>query len=295
MDTLIDKEFSLPTQLGTARDTYWQMALVAHQQHHPSLVLLQEVVNHLAEKARREMSFTSAEKTFLVALLESPWWGGQNNGFNESKLFLNPNGDASSAEQTISSSPSVRNIEDLVQLSLAKMMRHYISGGGQLYALDLSIYRNSVIVRDSINALKNYIREQFAYNKPAVFLATDDVNFLNSSHAGKIEKSRLQCDTKGFIFTDGTLLLEQKDPRLRNIANRFKISAMTHPVGPALMTQWRIEGRFDFESFAGNHEIMELPFTEDLLLQIPSGLCHHLAALGVARPFDYFASWSERY
>lgn len=295
MDTLMDKDFSLPSQVSSARGTHWQMAMVAHQHNQQSLVLLQEVINHLAEKARREMLFTSAEKTFLVALLESPWWGGENNGFNESKLFLNPDGDVDLAEQTISHSPSVRNIEDLVQLSLAKLMRHYISGDGQLYALDLSIYRNSVIVKDAINALKNYIREQFAYNKPAVFLATDEINFLKSSHAGKIEKNRLQCNTKGFIFTDGTLLLEQKDPGLRNIANRFKITAMTHPAGPALMTRWRIEGRYNFEPFTGNHEIMELPLTEDMRLQIPSGLCHHMASLGVARPFDYFASWSERY
>lgn len=295
MDTLIDKDFSLPPQVSSARGTLWQMAMVAHQHNQQSLVLLQEVVNHLAEKARQEMLFTSAEKTFLVALLESPWWGGGNNGFNESKLFLNPNGDVALAEQTISDSPSVRNIEDLMQLSLAKMIRHYLSGEGQLYALDLSVYRNSLIVKDAINALKNYIREQFAYNKPAVFLATDDMNFLKSSHAGKIEKNRLQTNTKGFIFTDGTLLLEQKDPRLRNIANRFKITAMTHPSGSALMSQWRIEGRYDFEPFTGNQEVMELSLTEDLRLQIPSGLCHHMASLGLACPFDYFASWSERY
>lgn len=295
MDAIIDKNFNLPPLLGSARSTHWQMALVAHQRSQQSLVLLQEAVNHLEEKARKKILFTEAEKTFLKALLESPWWGGKNNGFNQSKLFLNPDAGIAEEKRTISEDPSVRNIEDLVQLHLGKLVHHYVNGGGQVYALELSVYRNSLIVRDTLFALKNYIRELFAFNKPATFVATDDLSFLKSAHAEKIEKRRLHSNAMGFIFVDGTLLLEQKDTRLRNLANRFKITAMTHQRGPLLVTRWRIEGCYRFAPFGAHHEVLELPLEEGMGLKISSGLCNYMLGMGVACPFDYFADWSEQY
>lgn len=293
MVDVIHREFDLPPQLRNVQSVLWQMTKVAHGHHRPSLVLLQEVVNHLTEKANQKKPFTPHEKSFLKVLYECPWWGGREYGFNESKKYLNP--DKKARKKMASGNPAVRNIADHVQVSLAKLAHHYVNGKGQCYPLNLLIYKNSVIVSDTIKALKNYIRELYAYNKPAVFVATDDKEFLSSLHAGKIEKKRRHSDVLGFIFNDGTLMLEQKDPRIRNIANRFKITAMTHLSGTVLTTRWRIEGVYHFEPFPGKQGTTGLPLTDTMVLGVPNSLSDYMASVELAAPFRYFTSWVDRY
>lgn len=292
MDLVKPEEFNLPPRLRSADSVLWQMAQVAHAGCEQSFRLLQESIHHLNNKAEQNKPFSDPERDFLKTLLTCPWWGGKEYGANESKRFRNPEGGAASA---ICANRTQHNISDPAQVSLAHMAHHYVHGGGQYYPLSLPIYRDSLVVNDTVAALRAYICELYTFKKPATLVATTDRAFLHSAHAKAIEKKRQLSQVHGYIFSDGTLMLEQKDPRILNVGNRFRITAMTSSLGVELMTRWRIDGTYRFETFDSGVAYTGLPLTDDHVLQVPSRLANHMAELGIAKPFNYFADWAERY
>lgn len=292
MDMVKPGAFNLPPRLRSPESVLWQMAKVTHEGCEQSFRLLQESVHHLNNKAELKQAFTEAERTFMRALLTCPWWGGKEHGANESKSFADPE---LPSTKTISANCAQHNVPDPAQVSLVQLARHYVHGNGQYYPLSLPIYRNSLIVNDVVTALRAYICELYTFKKPATMVATTDRGFLHSVYAKKVEKKRQLSQVQGYIFRDGTLLLEQKDPRMLNVGNRFRITAMTSSMGVHLMTRWRIEGTYRFEVFADSSVQAGLPLTDELVLQVPSTLASYMAVLGVAKPFPYFADWAERY
>jgi len=292
MVNMLDQEFRLPSILEQRDSILWHMAKVAFQDCEQSLCLLQETVNHLSANAENLGVFSEKEKSFLVTLFECPWWGGREYGLNQAHNYVGPEGKP--ASEICSRDERVLNLKDPIQLSLAKMAWHYVHGDGQYYPLSLPIYQQSRIVQDAISALKAYIAELHSLGKPCTFVSSADNEFLRSRYASSIEKDRLQTDVLGFIFNDGTLMLEQKDPRIVNAGNRFKISGLTHTTDTGLTTRWKIEGRYCFEYFDNGGSTF-LPLTEDLLLRIPYALSNYMVAMDIAKPFNYFAEWVERY
>lgn len=284
--------FNLPPRLRTTESVLWQMARVAHEGSEQSFHLLQESIHHLNNKAEHKKPFDEAERIFLRALLTCPWWGGREHGANESKRFVDPEADA---VEPIGVNSAQQNVSDPAQVSLAQMAHHYVYGDGQYYPLSLPIYRDSLVVNDVVAALRAYICELYTFKKPATMVATTDRGFLHSAHAKTVEKKRQLSQVQGFIFSDGTLMLEQKDPRILNVGNRFRISAMTSSMGVHLMTRWRIEGTYRFETFADGGAKTGLPLTDDFVLQVPNSLADYMVALEIAQPFNYFADWAERY
>lgn len=292
MDLVKPEAFDLPPRLRTADAVLWEMAQVAHKGCAQSFGLLQESIHHLNNKAEQRQAFSKPERIFLQTLLTCPWWGGKEYGANESARFVNPN----NAEQA--PAPANRthcNIPDPAQVSLAQMAQHYVYGAGQYYPLSLPIYRDSLVVNDTVAGLRAYICELYTFKKPATLVATTDRAFLHSPHAKAIEKKRQLSQVQGYIFSDGTLMLEQKDPRILNVGNRFRITAMTSSLGVELMTHWRIEGTYRFETFDSGSVYTGLPLTDSYVLQVPSSLANHMVELGIAKPFRYFADWAERY
>lgn len=292
MDMVKLGAFNLPPRLRTRECALWQMAKVAHAGCEQSFHLLQESIHHLNDKAQKSQPFSGAERVFLQTLLTCPWWGGKEYGANESKRFTDPEAQSTSS---ISGNATQHNITDPAQISLAHMAQHYVHGKGQYYAASLPIYRDSIVVNDTVAALRAYIRELYTFKKPATLVATTDRGFLHSVHAKEVEKKRQLSQVQGYIFSDGSLMLEQKDPRILNVGNRFRITAMTSSMGVQLMTRWRIEGTYRFETFANGDVNTGLPLTDELVLQVPSRLADHMVALGIAKPFRYFADWAEHY
>lgn len=287
MELVTSEAFSLPPQLRDKESVLALMAKVARECDAPSFSLLQESVHHLSQKARENHPLDEDQQNFLKVLFTCPWWGGKEHGMNEVLLQRDGAGLASEAH--------LAPVSDRAQLWLAKMARHYIEGEGRCLPGELAVYRNASIVRDTVQALRSYICELYTFQKPATLVATTDRDFLQSKYAGKIESSRKSSETKGFIFKDGTMLLDQKDPRLINLGNRFKISAMTSAMGTQLMTRWRIDGKYQFENFAQGEAHTGLPLNEQLILLIPSCLGVYMAAQGLAQPYTYFADWVEFY
>lgn len=288
MELVTPQNFSLPTQLREPQSAYIILAKLARDDCTASHNLLQESINHLSQKAKDNQPFDEYEKNFLRVLFTCPWWGGKEHGMNEVLVHQNILG---SEQDSIQLSP----VSDHIQLSLAKMAQHYVGGEGQRFPLELAAYKNSSIVKDAVKALRVYICELYTFKKPVTVVSTTDAGFLHSKHAEQIEKTRRASETKGFIFNDGTLMLDQRDARLINLGNRFKITGMTSAMETRLMTRWRIEGTYQFENFSQGEAETALPISDQLPLVIPSCLGVHMVALGIAQPFNYFADWVEHY
>ena len=291
MDVVHPGAFNLPPYLRSEDSILWQMALVALHGCEKSFSLLQESIFHLHYKALQDELFSEQEIRFVQTLLTCPWWGGLEYGANQARCFDVPQG----FESLSISGGKAQNVTDPAQISLAQMAHHYVHGEGQIYPIRLPIYSNSIIVKDTIAALKSYICELYTFQKPATLITTADRGFLHSNYAKRVEQKRLQSDVSGYIFSDGTLLLEQKDPRILQVGNRFKISAMTSSMGVHLMTRWRIDGVYRFECVGEEDTYTGLPMTENLVLQVPNRLACHMAQLGAASAFNYFGDWVERY
>ncbi len=283
------QEFTLPPRLRHADSVMLQLIQVAHRQCGQSFTLIQESIYHVSEKAAQGRTLCEEEVSFIRQLFELPWWAGVEYGANEARR--SPSAGTLPDTRLRGDSP----VSDPSQVFLAELLHHYLHGQGALYPLRRPVYLASVIVKDTVNALKSYIRELYTKNQPATLISSCDRGFLQSMHAVQVEKKRQHVSSLGFIFNDGTMVLEQKDPRSCNIANRFRITAMTSTLGNHLMTRWRVEGTYRFESFDSHALWMELPVTPLFALKIPSGLANHLSLLGLAHPFDYFTDWAERY
>lgn len=290
MDQVTSNTFSLPPKLYSSNSVLKHMLLVALAADRQSHRLLQESVFLLAGKAEQGNRFTTEEKAFLKVVYTCPWWGGREHGLNEAKRQVDyqvPEGDVLDA--------SVKPVADGVQVALAAMARHYVQGGGRYYPANVGIYQRASVVKDTLDALRAYIRELYTFKRPVTRVSTTDADFLGSKYARQVEARRRHCDTRGFIFKDGTLMLDQLDPGLIALGNRFRITAMTSSLGTHLMTRWRVEGTYRFECFAQGSAETLLPLHADLPLKLPSILGVHLAEQGVAQPFNYFADWAERY
>ena len=143
---------------------------------------MQATINYLTCKAQVKMPFSDAEKTFLVELYETFWWGGHAKVMPEA----------------------------------AKLANHYVNGKGNTVSMDSKPYEKSVVVQNTMQAMKAYVKD----------LASRNEYFFT---------------LKGDKFTD-------------------------------------------------------LPFDNGKVLLLSDGLSEYMdSGLGIAKPFNYSATWSERW
>jgi hypothetical protein len=90
--------------------------------------LLQNAIDYLTCKARLKMAFTDEERGFLKAIYEDFAVGGRVKGYPEA----------------------------------AELIDHYVDGKGAKLQIDETVYQTSVIVQDTSEAIKHYIRQQIA-------------------------------------------------------------------------------------------------------------------------------------
>ncbi len=61
-------------------------------------------------------------------------------------------------------------------------------------------------------------------------------------------------------------------------------------------TGWSVSNRYDFEPFSKSDKFTDLPFSHGKTLLLPDGLSEYMdSGLGIAKPFDYSAAWSEQW
>jgi len=241
--------------------------------------VMQNAVDYLTCKAKAKMPFTEEEKRFLVELFEAFSLGGK----------------------VLSWIPGRDGLPEAAMLA-----KHYVHGGGKTVEVDSNLYKSSVIVRDTMAAMKEFIKESVNKKKPIPpLLQSNDPSFMRSKHFGKLSlyKGNRNSDTQGYVRDDnGVLVTEQNNKRLHYADNRFFLhafSTFTKFIDKTRVhTRWRVDSIWDYEPFGkkddGKH-ISEIPmgYSREHILKLPDGLSQYMTVLGIAKVFDYWAEWYE--
>ncbi|MCF6211631.1 MAG: hypothetical protein L3J88_08575 [Gammaproteobacteria bacterium] len=237
----------------------WHMGKVAVFESKDSFDFLQSTIDYLTCKGKLNKNFTGNEKEFMKELFEALWWGGKYHGFHEA----------------------------------AKLANHYVNGEGQTLKIDSEIYKSSVIVSDTMLALKRYIRDKSDKNKSIALSKTGNPDFLRSSYATALKQGKRSAIRQGYLLSGGALLVEQSNIRLKNADHRFHLLVYTTKGSNSnFMSRWKVESLYDFEPFTKNY-ITEIPLAKDFILKLPDGLSHYLTKIAVAKNFKYTSGWIE--
>lgn len=151
----------------------WHMGRVAVTDSESSFKLLQGAIDHLANKGRQDEPFTADEKEFMKELFEALWWGGKYQGMPEA----------------------------------AQLASHYVNGGGADLEIDAEVYRTSVIVKDTMAAMKGFVLANA--DRKIKNLISSDADFLKSAQAKSVLSGRTLA-THGTLKSGGALQAEQK-------------------------------------------------------------------------------------
>jgi hypothetical protein len=110
----------------------------------------------------------------------------------------------------------------------------------------------------------------------------------------RINGSR-EIGTEGYVLSDGLMFAEQKNERLQRADNRFYLKADTIKLSNGdFQTTWRVDNIYDFEPYSKSDKVTSLGLNNNMSLKLPDGLSEYMdSGLGVAKPFDYHAEWTE--
>ncbi len=236
----------------------WHMGKVAVFESKESFDLLQNTIDYLTCKGKLGKPFTENEKEFMKELFEALWWGGQYHGFKEA----------------------------------ARLADHYVNGEGKPLSINPQVYQESVIVKDAMSAMKSYMKELSAKRASISGLKTSDIKFLNSKYAATLKQGRRSVAKQGYILSDGALLVEQSNQRLKNADHRFHLWVSTSKNAINYTSRWKVESDYDFEPFSKGY-VTDIPLAKGFVLKLPDGLSHYLTKIGVAKDFKYSSTWQE--
>jgi hypothetical protein len=232
---------------------------------------LQHTIDYLTCKAKAGIFFTEEEKTFLYDLFINMGRGGRWNGWSEA----------------------------------SQLAYHYVDGKGKPITINADVYRTSVIVKDAMEAIKDYIRDQISKKGQYGSVKTNDPLFLRSPQAARIHSKSRSSKKQGRLLINppdkpeehGSLITEQSNDRLFHANNRFVLASINslNPNGPkTVMTTWSVDD-YTFEPFDKKSDITDLTIGENMVLKLPDGLSRYMVDLGIAQEFHYSASWMERW
>lgn len=236
---------------------------------------LQAIINELVQAPAE--GFTSDARTVLTGILAQPSWGGRGLAYNHSADRL---GQAN------------KPLADLKETWFYQQQQHYATGRGSFLAANRMLFGQSQWVQSSCRALKKTIANLRTNGKPFAAMSTEAREFLSSSEAMALEKQGNHVQ-KGFIFADGSLMLEHKDDRAPRIFDRFIISASTSAAGAQLMTRWKLFGQYVFSLPEHAQAQAELLLHEQVRVCVPLALAAKAQDLGLAKGFYYGVDWME--
>jgi hypothetical protein len=190
--------------------------------------LLQNAIDYLTCKGKAGLTFTDEEKEFLKSLFEDLWWGGEAMGYPEA----------------------------------AQLADHYVNGNGEKLQIDGAVYQSSVIVKDTSEAIKDYIRHLIARKAGTALVRSSDPGFLHSAQGRRVSStSGRDVNRQGYVLRDGNLLTEQSNSRLKNCNNRFILAAYNARLGTAVTTRWRVDDSYVFQSFQQSDFYTNIPLS----------------------------------
>jgi hypothetical protein len=223
--------------------------------------LLQNAIDYLTCKARLKMAFTDEGRGFLKAIYEDFAVGGRVKGYPEA----------------------------------AELIDHYVDGKGAKLQIDETVYQTSVIVQDTSEAIKDYIRQQIAQRANFAMVRSSDPGFLHSPQGRRVSRAYgRDVQKQGYVLSDGNLLTEQSNARLKNANNRFILAAQnTTQDAKTVSTRWSVDDRYEFEPFEKSNFVTDIPLSSTQVLKVPDGLSQYMTVLKIASVFDYWAAWKE--
>ncbi|RYZ83276.1 MAG: hypothetical protein EOO68_33200 [Moraxellaceae bacterium] len=241
----------------------------------PHLEQLQEIIDALHQLP--DHAFTPQTQTVLHQLLTHPAWGGRGLAYNHSAERLGQ---------------AARPLADLKETWFYQLQQHYAAGSGNFLAGSRVLFGQSQLVQACCRSLKKSITTLRQAGKPFAAVSTEAKEFLASPEAMALEKQGNRAQS-GYIFADGSLVLEHKDDRAARIFDRFIISASTSANGGQLMTRWKLFGQYVFglpEQLSAHAELL---LSEQLRVRVPLTLVARAQDLGIAKGFYYGADWME--
>ena len=253
-------EACLSQKVDVPMSPLWELGMAGQFGKQKNFDRMQEAINYLTCKAKAKLNFTEDEKEFLIELYEAFWWGGKYKGMHEAAMNAN----------------------------------HYVNGKGKRLKLDSKVYESSVIVQDTMMAIKDYIREQIKLSRSIGLISSRDPKFHSSKYSKALQSGR-NINNQGKILGTGALLTEQKNERLKKADHRFYLQSSSIKVGEdRIKTRWFVETLYDFESFEDEpYHITDLDLTSKLVLLLPDGLSHYMTVIGIAKSFWHYAEWHE--
>lgn len=223
-----------------------------------------------------EEALTPQAQTVLRALLAHPAWGGRGLAYNHCAERLGQ---------------SARPLADLKETWFYQLQQHYVGGSGHFLAGSRVLFGQSQLVQACSRSIKKTITQLRQAGKPFAAVTSEAKEFLASNDAMAMEKNNHA--QRGFIFADGSMLLEHKDDRAPRIFDRFILSASTSAQGGQLMTRWKLFGQYVFGLPEHTGADAELLLHEQVRLRLPLNLVAKAQNLGLAKGFYYGADWME--
>ncbi len=136
------------------------------------------------------------------------------------------------------------------------------------------------------------IKDLSSKSKPITAIKTGNLDFLRSAHSSDLKKGSRNVNSQGYILSNGALLVEQSNQRLKNADHRFYLLVNTTKNGNNFLSRWKIESIYDFEPFEKGY-ITDIPLVKGFVLKLPDGLSQYLTKIGVAEDFTYISTWQE--
>lgn len=237
----------------------WNMARAAKYNAQTDLKYLQEALNYLTCKARNKLTFEADEKEFLKEVYEAFYWGGRYKGFKEA----------------------------------ANLANHYVNGQGRLLTINAEIYSQSKVVQATMKAMKQHIQDLAAAKKSFTRFKCNNPVFMATPYVTPLK--RMNFRTEGKMKAGGVLEAAQNDQRLHKADGHFYLEATTvrAPNG-GYKTVWSVDSIYDFEPFERKNYYTEIPLGSNKLI-IYDGLSEYMTRIGVAKVFNYRATWTEHW
>jgi hypothetical protein len=157
------------------------------------------------------------------------------------------------------------------------------------------VYQTSVVVKDTCQAIKHYIRHLIVKKESFAVVRSSDRGFLHSPEGRRMSRaSGRNIQRQGYVLNDGNLLAEQDNARLQNANNRFILTAKSWKSSDrSVFTRWSVDDRYEFEAFERADFYTNIPLSSSHVLRLPDGLSHYMTVLGIASEFVYTADWTE--
>ncbi|MBO5123822.1 MAG: hypothetical protein J6C11_01715 [Spirochaetaceae bacterium] len=155
------------------------------------------------------------------------------------------------------------------------------------YKIKSEVYTTSKIVQYAESELKKIIADDFRDGNVSVGKRYD---------SRILKPTNRDSGTEGNVQSNGNLIVEQNNQRLKNTDHRFLLQVKILEIsGNDIKLLWYVLSLWDFDPYEKADHITELPINKkkEYVLRIPDGLSQYLTKVDRAAEFHYTAEWQE--